>query len=75
MTFLGDWAAVGYLSEATTGIDIEEQVVRCLENRCQDALEPFSELPVVQRIREEEAADNYPKNWQQLLSKSQVEKQ
>jgi len=71
MTFLGEWAIVGYLSDATTGIDLEEQVVKCLKNGCQDALEAFSELPIVQRIREE-AADNNPVNWQQFPSETQV---
>ena len=47
MTFLGEWSTVGYLSDATTGIEIEEQVVACLENGCPDALERVSEEPIV----------------------------
>ena len=70
MTFLGEWSTVGYLSDATTGIEIEEQVVRCLENGCPDALERVSKEPIVQRIRAE-AAENNPINWQHFPSTAQ----
>lgn len=74
MTFLGEWSTVGYRSDDTTGIEIEERVAACLENGCPDALEQFSEDPIVQRIRSE-AAQNSPVNWQHfpttLLSQEQ----
>ncbi len=72
MTFLGEWSTVGYLSDATTGIEIEEQVVGCLKNGCPDALERASKEPIVQRIRAE-AVENKPVDWQQFPSTSQTQ--
>ena len=72
MTFLGEWSTVGYRSDATTGIQIEENVVKCLENGCPDALERVSKEPIAQRIRAE-AAENNPVNWQQFPSTAQAQ--
>ncbi len=72
MTFLGDWSTVGYLSDDTTGIEIEEHVLTCFENGCPDALEQFSDDPIVQRIRAE-AAENSPVNWKYFPAMAQAQ--
>ena len=37
--FVGDWATLGYHTDATTGAEIRRQVARCLASSCPDALE------------------------------------
>ncbi len=36
--FVGDWATLGYHTDATTGAEIRRQVARCLASSCPDAL-------------------------------------
>jgi hypothetical protein len=36
--FVGDWATLGYHTDATTGAEIRRQVARCLAAHCPDAL-------------------------------------
>jgi hypothetical protein len=63
LSFLGDMAIVGFLSEEITGVQIEKQVIACLQDGCFDAFDKVDTLPVVVRIRDE-AAQQKPKSWQ-----------
>lgn len=63
LTFLGEMAVVGFLSEAITGIQIEKQVVTCLQEGCVDAFDKVDTLPIVEQIRDE-ASRKEPHNWQ-----------
>lgn len=74
LTFIGEVTMTGYLSEETTGIEIEEQVITCLREGCVDALEKVKFLTIVERIHEE-AAQNAPKDWQFFPSVLQTQKQ
>ena len=50
LIFVGDWATLGYHTDATTGAEIRRQVARCLEAGCPDALESIrtGRAPAVQ---------------------------
>lgn len=66
ITILGDVINIGYLSDDTTGLDIEDQVLTCLANGCADALDNVADLPIVKQIRSE-ATHKTPKKWQLFL--------
>ena len=55
ITFLGNWGNVGFESFETTGVQIAEQVKRCLQNGCPDALEQLGDQELAARIRREVA--------------------
>lgn len=38
LIFVGDWATLGYHTDATTGAEIRRQAARCLASSCPDAL-------------------------------------
>ncbi len=63
MTFIGDWHTVGYLSDDTTGLEIEEQIVECIRNGCVDALQKTGPRKIVWQIMQEARANN-PQGWQ-----------
>ncbi|GIK25775.1 MAG: membrane protein [Betaproteobacteria bacterium] len=52
--FVGDWATLGYHTDATTGAEIRRQVARCLATGCPDALAAIREgrAPALQPPRE-----------------------
>ncbi len=52
--FVGDWATLGYHTDATTGAEIRRQVARCLATSCPDALAAIREgrAPALQPPRE-----------------------
>jgi hypothetical protein len=52
--FVGDWATLGYHTDATTGAEIRRQVARCLASSCPDALEAIraGRAPALQPPRE-----------------------
>ncbi len=52
--FVGDWATLGYHTDATTGAEIRRQVARCLDAPCPDALEAIraGRAPAAQPPRE-----------------------
>ncbi|MCW5594613.1 MAG: NrdH-redoxin [Rhodocyclaceae bacterium] len=52
--FVGDWATLGYHTDATTGAEIRRQVARCLAAPCPDALAAIREgrAPALQPPRE-----------------------
>ncbi|MCG3181762.1 MAG: hypothetical protein BIFFINMI_04168 [Phycisphaerae bacterium] len=52
--FVGDWATLGYHTDATTGAEIRRQVARCLAADCPDALEAIraGRAPAAQTPRE-----------------------
>lgn len=52
--FVGDWATLGYHTDATTGAEIRRQVARCLASSCPDALAAIREgrAPAAQTPRE-----------------------
>ncbi|MBU0476604.1 hypothetical protein KKB68_01170, partial [Patescibacteria group bacterium] len=41
--FIGEEVIIGYSSDSTTGVQIEDQVLECLKNGCQDPLEKLEE--------------------------------
>lgn len=63
ITFLGNWGNVGFESFETTGVQIAEQVKRCLQDGCPDALEQLGDQELAARIRRE-AAQNAPNGWE-----------
>ena len=63
ITFLGNWGNVGFESFETTGVQIAEQVKRCLQDDCPDALEQLGDQELAARIRRE-AAQHTPQNWE-----------
>lgn len=63
LTFLGDYAVVGFRSWEETGMDIDAQVQRCLQQGCVDALDNVASLDIAARIRAE-AAEQAPTDWQ-----------
>jgi hypothetical protein len=52
--FVGDWATLGYHTDATTGAEIRRQVARCLATSCPDALAAIraGRAPALQPPRE-----------------------
>ena len=66
LTFLGDWAHIGFRSWEETGLEIDAQVQRCLQDGCIDALEKVVSLETAVRIRRE-AANQSPTDWQLSL--------
>lgn len=74
ITILGDFVNIGYLSDDTTGIDIEGQVLLCFANGCGDALEKVVDLPIVKQIRRE-AQQQTPQTWQLFLPAEPPEQQ
>ena len=52
--FVGDWATLGYHTDATTGAEIRRQAARCLATGCPDALAAIREgrAPALQPLRE-----------------------
>ena len=74
LTFLGEMAIVGFLSEETTGIQIEKQVVTCLQDECFDALDKVDTLPIVEQIRDE-ASRQEPKDWQLFPSSVETDEE
>jgi hypothetical protein len=52
--FVGDWATLGYHTDATTGAEIRRQAARCLATGCPDALAAIREgrAPALQPPRE-----------------------
>jgi len=63
LTFLGEWAQVGFRSWEETGMAIDAQVRRCLQDGCIDPLEKVASLDIAARIRAE-AASHSPTDWQ-----------
>ncbi|MBD3307790.1 hypothetical protein GF339_15270 [candidate division KSB3 bacterium] len=65
MTFLGEWAHVGFRSFDSTGAQIAEQVEACLQHGCPDALDRIGPLQIARQIRDQ-AAKQQPQEWQQF---------
>ncbi|MDY0094434.1 MAG: thioredoxin family protein [Candidatus Vecturithrix sp.] len=63
LTFLGDYAVVGFRSWEETGMEIDVQVQHCLQQGCVDALDKVASLESAARIRAE-AAEQAPTDWQ-----------
>lgn len=74
LTFLGEMAVVGFLAEEITGIQIEKQVVTCLQEGCIDALDKVDTLPIVEQIRDE-ASRKEPDNWQLFPSSVETDEE
>jgi glutaredoxin len=62
MTFLGDWDHTGYSSDESTGMQIEEQVVSCIQQGCIDALSKLGPSNIAWLITDQ-AAKNTPLGW------------
>jgi glutaredoxin len=45
LTFIGDKYILGYGSDETTGKEIEEAIINCIENGCIDPIEKVTETP------------------------------
>lgn len=62
MTFIGNWSVTGYRSDDTTGLEIEEQVVACIRQKCRDPLGKLGPQKIAWTIQDQ-AAKNTPVGW------------
>lgn len=63
VTFLGRWHITGYLSDETTGKEIQQQVIACLQQGCIDALESIGPREILLEIRNQ-AVQQAPVGWE-----------
>ncbi len=64
MTFLGNWTLTGFRSDEITGVEIEQQVIRCIEQGCFDGLRKLGPRNIVWLIQDQ-AAQKKPVGWEQ----------
>ncbi|GAK60049.1 membrane protein, putative [Candidatus Vecturithrix granuli] len=64
MTFLGNWNITGFRSDDITGIEIEQQVIACIEQGCFDGLRKLGPRNIVWLIQDQ-AARKKPIGWEQ----------
>ena len=70
MTFIGDWNLVGFRSADSTGIQIIEQIEKCVQDRCKDVLDVLGPNRTVAKIRDE-VAKNAPDDWELFPASSE----
>ncbi|GAK56726.1 membrane protein, putative [Candidatus Vecturithrix granuli] len=63
LTILGNWTMIGFLSPEESGVQIEDQVIRCLENGCEDALEKLGPHRLAAKVKADIASGN-PQEWE-----------
>ena len=73
LTVLGDWTMIGFGSPAESGVQIEDQVLRCLEHGCDDALEKLGPHRLAAKIKAD-IASGKPDGWEWFQS-SQAKKE
>jgi thiol-disulfide isomerase/thioredoxin len=67
MIFLGTWTTTGYLSNETTGKEIEDQIIGCLQNGCIDAIRKLGPRQMVSDLRKQ-VAQKAPVDWELLAA-------
>ena len=65
MTFLGRWTITGYRDAHTTGKQIENQIISCIQQGCIDALSMLGPNRIVLDIREQLRQD-VPTEWERF---------
>jgi thiol-disulfide isomerase/thioredoxin len=63
VTFIGKWAQIGFLSDETTGEDIKNEVVACIQQECIDAIEMIGPR-IIAGIISDEASRKKPGGWE-----------
>ncbi|PIE33775.1 hypothetical protein CSA56_09685, partial [candidate division KSB3 bacterium] len=71
MTFLGEWSTVGFRSDDTTGINIMNQLEKCLQDGCQDPLNKLGPQVIVEKIRTQ-AAEKSADGWESFPASSET---
>lgn len=65
LTFIGDWTITGFGSPETTGMQLEEQVIACIQKGCTDAIKNIGPRRITARIKAE-ASSNNPVDWERF---------
>jgi thiol-disulfide isomerase/thioredoxin len=62
MTFIGNWSITGFRSDEITGIDLEEQVVACIQQGCIDGIKKIGPRNIAWLILDQ-VAKGAPVGW------------
>ena len=63
LTFIGTWSLIGYQDALSSGVEIERQIVACLQQGCPDAVNKVGPHAIVARIQAE-VAQKKPVGWE-----------
>ena len=63
LVILGNWTMIGFRSPEDSGAQIEEQVIHCLENGCEDALERLGPHRLAAKVKADILNGN-AKGWE-----------
>ena len=63
LTFVGEWNTTGFDSADQMGVEIEKQVVACLEKGCVDPIDKLIPRSIVAKVKAE-AAQGAPVGWE-----------
>ncbi len=65
LTFIGNWSEIGYLSDEKTGLDIEKQIIACIQHECTDPLVKLGPQKIAWTIMDQ-ARKKTPVGWEQF---------